>query len=241
MPSSTKQKKVDDLMEKASAALRRTAYFEAERMALKALQMSRQIDDWDRMSRIALPLQEARRQRVQLAIDAAETGSGVTILDQSVTENMSIEPGCYLVQPPLVGADARRFRLAALQREVPVAVICREPLTQLKLQPIVAIGAGSTVRTKVKPPKKVDAPTLAWFLDAMEAIGDWAMEMIDTGQELTKQIDTLLERLDVVPDHEKLHQKLADLCRAKLAKESEKKETSGPNGKSGSRSKVKST
>ena len=241
MPSSAKQKKIDDLMEKASAALMRTAYFEAERMALKALQMSRQIEDWDRMSRIALPLQEARRQRVQLAIDAAEAGPGVTVLDQSVTENMSIEAGCYLVQPPLVGADARRFRLAALQREVPVAVICREPLTQLKLQPIVAIGAGSTVRTKVKPPKSVEAPSLAWFLDVMEAIGDWAMEMIDTGQELTKQIDTLLERLDVVPDHEKLHQKLAELCRAKLAEESENERNSGPSGNSGSRSKVKST
>ena len=52
-------------------------------------------------------------------------------LDDGVTEDMELEPGCYLVRPPLVGADARRLRLAAFEREIPVTVICREPRTQL--------------------------------------------------------------------------------------------------------------
>ena len=242
MPPSAKQKKIDDLMEKASAALSRAACFEAERMALKALQMARQLGDWDRMARITQPLQEARRLRGQLAFQAAEAGPGVVLLDQTVTENMAIEPGCYLVQPPLVGADARRFRLAALQKEIPVVVVCREPMTQLKLQPIVAIGAGTTVRTKIKPPKK-DEPTLEWFAEAMEALGDWAIDMVDREMELTRRIDTLIERLDVVPDHEKLHQVLAETCRERLAEEAraEQDEQSKPRGKSGPRSKVKSS
>ena len=68
--SNPKAGQIDGLMERATEALVQTSYFEAERMANKALGMARQINDFDRLARITLPLQEARRQRVLQAFDA---------------------------------------------------------------------------------------------------------------------------------------------------------------------------
>ncbi|HRP62418.1 MAG TPA: hypothetical protein PK400_03915 [Phycisphaerales bacterium] len=42
-----KKQRIDELMEKVGAAMARTAYFEAERLAVKALQMARQDADFD--------------------------------------------------------------------------------------------------------------------------------------------------------------------------------------------------
>lgn len=195
-------------MDRAEAALRRSQWFEAERMALRSLEISRRDDDFDTMARIVLPLQECRRLRFQAAMDAKK----LRILESDITDEMALSPGCYLVQPPTVGADARRLRLAALRREVPVAVICREPRTQLGQCPIVAIGQ-VTVRVRIEPPKNWEKPDLRWFLSATESLGNGAIDMLDTGLELDRQIDFLLDALDAVPDHEKLHQLLESKCK----------------------------
>jgi hypothetical protein len=128
-----------------------------------------------------------------------------------VVEEMKVQPGCYLVEPPLVGADARRLRLAALRDEVPVAVVCREPINRMGECPVVAIGA-TTVRTRITPPKSLDKPTLSWFAGALEQLGDFAVETVDSGHDLDKQIDDVMAKLDAHPDHEGLHQTLMDLC-----------------------------
>jgi hypothetical protein len=69
------------------------------------------------------------------------------------------------------------------------------------------------VRTKIVPPADWDAPDMAWYAGAMEQLGDAAIAMLDTGLELDRQVDFVLSALDAVPDHEKLHQVLADVCR----------------------------
>lgn len=209
MPRTQKQMKIDELMEQASAALVRTAYFETERLALKALLMAREAKEWELMARILLPLQEARRQRLQQALD---TGTMV-IVEDPITEDMKVSPGCYIVGPPQVGADARRLRLLGLQQEVPLAVVCCEPMTRAGLCPIVAIAPGVTVRTKIRPPKNPDCPELAWFTGALEALGDAAIQSVDSGIEIDRRIDALLIRLDALPEHELLHQALELLCR----------------------------
>lgn len=199
---------VNALMTKAEQALRRNHWFEAERLCVRALDMARAAADFDLMARIALPLQEARRQRMQQAFDAKK----VVVLGESLPEDNAIQPVCYLVEPPLVGADARRLRLLCLEREIPAVVLCREPKTQLGLCPVVAIGQ-VTIRTRIDPPRKWDKPDLAWFIDAGEQLGDAAIETLDTGMEPAKLVDALLERLDAMPDHEKLHQVLAQACK----------------------------
>ncbi len=195
-------------MSKAQQALSRNHWFEAERLCARALDMARSEGDFNLMARIALPLQEARRQRAQLAYEAKK----VISLDTNFSEERDLGPFCYLVQPPLVGADARRMRLLALEREVPALFLCREPKTQLGLCPIVAIGQ-VTIRARIDPPRTWERPTFAWYVDACEQLGDAAIETLDRGAELAKQVDALLDRLDAMPDHEKLHQVLAETCK----------------------------
>jgi len=208
MNASPRHEKVDEIMERAETALRRSQWFEAERLAHRAVELARAQDDFGLLARVCLPLQESRRQRVQEAIGNRK----LNVLQSDITEDMPLKAGCYLVQPPAVGADARRLRLAALRREVPVAVMCREPRSQLGLCPVVAIGQ-LTVRAKIDPPKDWDKPDHKWFVGAMEELGDAAIEMLDTGLELDRQVDFLLAALDAVPDHEKLHQVLAAVCK----------------------------
>jgi len=212
MSTASHVKEIDSLMESASRALVHTRYFEAERLAEEALAAARSSGDFDRMSRILLPLQEARRQRVQQALDVG----AVTLVTAPITEEMPIERGCYLIQPPQVGADARRLRLMALEREIPVAVLCREPKTKLGLCPVVAISPGMTMRTCVDPPQDWDNPDLPWFAQAMELLGEHAIESIDPALAVLKRLDALLLRLDALPEHESLHQALEQTCREAL-------------------------
>ena len=70
-----------------------------------------------------------------------------------------------------------------------------------------------TVRVRIDPPRKWEKPDLAWYIEACEQLGDAAIEALDRDAEPARQVDALLERLDTVPDHEKLHQALAELCK----------------------------
>src|SRR4051812_11447875 len=113
MTGSAKQKRIDELTVKLRESLQRSSWFEAERLALKALTMARQEQDFQRMAEVVPSLQEARRMRFQ---EALQTGK-VIVFDKPITDDIKIERGCYLVQPPHVGADARRLRLAALTND----------------------------------------------------------------------------------------------------------------------------
>lgn len=208
---SNKKKRVDELIEATAASLSRRAFFEAERMAQKAITLAQQANDFRRMAATVDPLLKARMGRMQLAIDAATAGR-ITIVDEPITDQMKLEPGFFLVQPPQVGADARRLRMAALQNEIPVLVICREPLTKLGLSPVVAIGPGATVRTRIDPPANYDQPELQWFLDALNALGQEAIAAIDSEMEVTRRLRHILERLDTVPEHADLHDLLKQTC-----------------------------
>ena len=199
---------VHHTMEKAEAALKRGAWFEAERLACKALAAARLDDDFDAMARILLPLQETRRQRLATAFEHRK----VRIVEAAVTEQDQVPPGIHVIEPPLVGADARRLRLLALEQETAVAVICREPITRLNECPIVAIGP-VTIRTRIAPPRRPEAPTAKWVAGALEQLGDRAIEDLDPGQDLLKRIDHLINCLETHPDHEKLHQTLMASCR----------------------------
>jgi hypothetical protein len=98
--------RIDEQARMAEAAMRRGKWFEAERCAHKGLEMARRAEEFALMAEICLTLQEARRQRLQEAFDAKK----VFILNEGIVEEMKLQPGCYIVEPPLVGADARRPR-----------------------------------------------------------------------------------------------------------------------------------
>ncbi|MSR43997.1 MAG: hypothetical protein EXS15_01370 [Phycisphaerales bacterium] len=207
MTSPAKAARIDDLMHKAHLALKSGRWFEAERVAQRAMEISHEAGDFGRMARIVMPLQESRRQRMQLASEVI----GVKWIEGEITEDHRVGPGMHIMQPPLVGADARRVRLTAIRREVPALVLCREPTTRLGEVPIVAIGL-MTVRVRIAAPDKPAKPTKQWFLKALEQLGDAAIGMIDTGMDAVRQVDFAMSLLDSVPDHEELHTTVAALC-----------------------------
>lgn len=206
MPKAAKELRIDELASAAQKALRSNSWFEAERLALRALELAYRDRQWAAMASVVLLLQEARRQRAQLAIDE----DVIRVVESDIPEDPRVEPGLYLVQPPQVGADARRLRLTALHREVPVVVVCREPTTRLGEVPIVAVGP-VTVRARVDPPPK-KGYSRAWLLGAVRALGDAAIDGLDTGLEWHRQVIYLMSALDAVTDHEELHQTLHDVC-----------------------------
>jgi hypothetical protein len=209
MSTATKHSRIIEHAAKAEEALAGGDAFEAERHAHKSLTLARQDHDFQRMVAVIPTLMEARLRRLR---DAMKGVRSVTIIDTPVGDDVRPRKGCYMVQPPQVGADARRLRVAALERSVPVAVVCREPLTQIKLLPIVAISPGTTLRTKIPPPKNMEKPDLAWFAGAIEALGDFAIESLDAELTPLRRVDALLERLDALPEHEALHQALIQAC-----------------------------
>lgn len=217
--------RIDRLMDNASAALVETRYWVAERTAQQALEFARQAGDWERMARICLPLQEARRQRRLMALDAP--GRFLVSAPEDVPQPFA--PGVYLVQPPLTGMDARMLRDAAEAEEIPVAVLAREPMTRAGLWPVVAVGR-AIVRARVSPPEgvtpepgsmtrdrfdgRVDTAAFeAWFVSSCEAVGDQGVSECAQGPAM-ERVDALMDRLDAMPDHEKLLQALERACRS---------------------------
>ena len=69
------------------------------------------------------------------------------------------------------------------------------------------------MRTKIDPPTDPDQPDLDWILDAIEALGDWAIQTMDPERPPERYLDELLSRIDAIPEHEGLHQCLEAACR----------------------------
>jgi len=200
---------IDELMERASRTLYETRYFDAAALCVEGLMQARASDDFARMARICLPLQEARRWIRQTALD---TGA-VRMIARASDLTDPFEPGCYLVQPPMVGVDARQLRWRVWEAGVPVFVLCREPTTREGLCPIVGVGE-RVVRVRLDEPEQTDA---SWFAEAGEALGDRAIVDAEAAGEADDppawRVDDLLDRIEAAPDHEKLIQALARACK----------------------------
>ncbi|MBL0870952.1 MAG: hypothetical protein IBJ18_10295 [Phycisphaerales bacterium] len=233
--------RIDALMEQASTALVARQYFQTERLCLDALEQAFRAADFNRMARIILPLQEARRQKRDIAVETNK----VYLVDSVVPNPGEIKPGMYLIKPPRVGLDGRLLREAADREEIPVLIVVREPTTRAGLCPVVALGP-VTVRARVPefvPPIKPQAksakasdakgkktvkgksaeppadekpatilPDAAWMLAASEALGDASIAEIDPARPVVSRVEELYMRLQGIPDHEKLHQALRATC-----------------------------
>jgi hypothetical protein len=213
MTAGKSKKKIDELQEQAAKLLATKQYFDAEERAQKALAAARSACDFERLAEIAEILCKARRGRYEQALG---TGS-ITVLAEALEENLTLTPGCYVVQPPLVGADARRLRIAALEAKTPIAVVCREPITQLRLCPIVAMCPGTTIRTQIDPPEDLDDPDLEWFDGAIQQLGEWTLSTLDPDMDPVKRVDAIIERLGALPENARLHAALVEACRVAAA------------------------
>lgn len=201
-------KSLASLIQRAGCALDAGNWFEAERLAEEALQAGRTREDWVGMGEIIDIIQAARLGRR----DPSLVKGPVSVFDEPYEEGAVLEPGRWLLQPPLVGADARRLRIASLEADVPVLILCREPTTRAGLVPLVAIAPGSTIRTQVKLPANEKKPTATWFQSSLNALGQAAIDAVDPGLVVDRRIDALLGALDAVPDHDGLHDALLQAC-----------------------------
>ncbi|MBL1219166.1 MAG: hypothetical protein D8M59_16940 [Planctomycetes bacterium] len=200
-------------MEQATAALQRGQYFEAERLANECLHTAWEEGDFAGLSRIALPLQEARRQR---RLMAAEAGM-IQVIDGAVEPVLeALVPGCYIITPPNVGADARSLSNYAFDSGIPIIAIAREPVTQMGLLPVVSVGP-TIIRTLVKQPKD-DEHTVAWCLAAIDSLTDAALDSIDEHRSAPRRVNNLMDLLDSLPESEELHRALAETA-AEAARE----------------------
>jgi len=193
-----------DSLERARRALADESLFEAERLAADALDRVAKQEDYRAMAHAAATLRSAREARVDAALDAGE----VTILGEPPSSEALRRPGCWLLEPPLVGADGRRLREEAFSSETPALVIVREPATRAGQWPLVMIGP-VTVRAYVAPPEEVDAD---WMLAASEMLGEAAIEQIADDVAPDVRITRLLERLQTLPDADVLHEALIEAC-----------------------------
>ena len=208
MPAKTRHnKRLESMLTRTDTALKQSAWFEAERLALKAMEAAREACDFELMARACTPLLEARRNRVQMTL---EVPGKTRVLDEIEAEP-KIRAGLVMVQPPAVGADGRRLRVAALHEETPLLVVIREPLTRLGQCPIVAVGR-ITVRAYVDPPRSEKNPSAKWMMSALESLGEAAIDSMVEREDPAANVDALLARLDSVPEHEGLHQMLAQAC-----------------------------
>lgn len=209
-----KLNKLDSLEKNARAALEAQDWFKADRDAFEAISIAYAMDLYDRMPAMVEVLKEARGRRFR---EALNTGVLYTLDDPEARDEMfetqtpeELTPGCYLVEPPLVGADGRNLRDHFFSLGVPALFIVREPKTRAGKWPIVMIGP-ITVRAYVEPPED-DEPTLEWMEDAAYELGDSAIEMVNAEADATVRVNELLDRLGTVVLHDRLLDLLAQTC-----------------------------
>ncbi|MHB1155960.1 MAG: hypothetical protein ACYC26_03870 [Phycisphaerales bacterium] len=175
---------IDALMEQAGESLAGMRYLECERFCQRAIALARQAGDMDRLARIVMPLEEARRQRRQTAEDA-----GVTVLAEKLSPGEIVQRhprGCLmLLAPPFDANDVAAVRELAVQR-------------------------GLFIETLLMDQPRLKAA----FSRAMEEQGDAALAQIGRHDDPAKQVDALLAVIDRIGDHEIAHQRLADAARA---------------------------
>lgn len=202
---------IDEMMLRASQALADGDYLHSAMLSRDALQYARTRGDFERMSRICMPLLEAQR---AVRLSALETGPARVITKGSDLKD-GPALGCYLFAPMLVGADARQFRTAANSAGVPVFVLTREPQMSNGLWPIVGVG-DRVVRIRIQPPNNPEIIDPQWFAWASEQLGDQAIEdAMNAGEPNDPpawRVDDLLDRIDACPEHEKFMMALAQAC-----------------------------
>lgn len=208
-------------MELASGDLLRMRYFDAERRCRRALARARTLRDYEMMARILLPLQEARRQKRQLAVDAGRAAA----LTSLTPDPLAAGAACLLLRPSLTARDARALRERADARKIPTLVLAAEGPDRDGAWSVVAEGRVK-VRARVElpgdplarsPAGVATVSQISWFEAAAEALGDAAIAQVPPDASAAAQVDALLGFLDAFPDHEKLHQRLAEACRRAAA------------------------
>ena len=232
---------LDVLMERASKALAEMDYRQCEALSLDALAQARRQGDWPFYARVLLPLQESRRQRRMIAADGGirlGTGSMEGEPDDLL---VAIGDGCVVLTRPHDAAAARALADAATRRKRCVLVLladneadaavwtmrsfrgpdvaCDRPAPANELVdrwwPVEADKVGGDEAGIKAHQQQVNRAAQAadWFLSAAEALGNAALAKVAGKLRCPERVEALEQCLQVVTDHEILHQRLGDAAR----------------------------
>lgn len=224
----------DRMMEEASRALVAMEYLRCERLCLAALADAREQQDWVDYARILLPLQEVRRQRRMIASEGTQRLGSSTLTGEPLSWLKEMGCGSLVLTAPHGVVEARLLVQAIDADQLHAEILLVEGALD---------GAHWCLRSFTGPPMTVQRPAPPpawrerwlwpgesfeaendplrsqtpsdWVLSASEALGDAAIAAVTAPLGSLERIVELEAMLAVVPDHEKLHQRLGEAARAR--------------------------
>lgn len=198
--------RIDELMDRASEALAATGYFEAERECVRAMDLALRTADFERLARLVLPLQEARR---QIRLAAADSGRAGVIRSR---EELAGHPltGLFVLEPPLTARDAWEQRQRSRESSCASVYLAMTP----DGRGVSAWGPRGEIRAALPgdgPPTPGTSEFEAWFLSALEALSRAAVRGA-VGAPL-ERVRSLAAALEAHPEDEAAHQALGAAAR----------------------------
>lgn len=218
---------INDIMEQASVSLVKMDYLTCEALCLEALGAARAQRDWPYYARILLPLQEARRQRRMIAAEGRLRLGTATLTGTTEDWLRAPNAGCIVVTQPHTADTARALDRAARDQRLHVEVLFADNASSDDTWTLRSFRGPAVSCTVAAPPavwrdrdltqrttQPINTRTPAdWFIDATESLGDAALASLAPA--VPEQLLPLLEScLDVVTDHEIIHQRLGSTARA---------------------------
>ncbi len=204
--------KLDDIMERASRSLADMDYLACEALCMEALAEARERQQFGYYARVLMPLQEARRQRRMIAAQGevllGSSGPGFDA-ESWLTKHSA---GCLVLTQPHNIDDARALAERARNENRFVEVLFADNTHEAASWTLRSYD-GPEVSCDVKAPAPGQSPA-QWFLHATEQLGDAALRSADDSLKGEALILDLETRLRVFPDHELLHQSLAEAARS---------------------------
>jgi len=226
---------LDQLMGTASAALAQMDYLACEERCLEALALASNQKNWSYYARILLPLQEARRQRRLIAAEGVIRLGSEKLLGDPILWLRQANPGCLVLTGPHDQRIGRKLVQAIRRQRLYVEVLlAKTPAVRGKWTLMAIEGPNVSCQVAAAPnqwvdrwhePRKYSDPVdgelsaygpADWFLDASEALGNAALEQVKAPLGDPWRLRLLERCLQVVVDHEILHQELGCAARSLL-------------------------
>eukprot|EP00752_Nemacystus_decipiens_P015037 g13393.t1 len=175
--------------------------------------------------RVLLPLQEARRQRRQAALDGPILLGTPEKMDAIEQDLEVLEQGCVVLTWTYTASEAAVLIETLHRSGAPIEVLFADNKADASAWRITSTaGPGLSIDLPApKPewvgqwvdPSAMTPPTPAhWFMQASEALGNAALAAIEALPGSLEYLQALEDALACVDDHEILHQRLATAAKA---------------------------
>lgn len=213
---------LDQQMETASQALAELDYTQCESLCMDALIQARDASDWVMYQRVLLPLQEARRQRRQAALDGP-IRLGLKDRPADIKQLIPTDGnGCLVLNNCCDALDISNINAAA--GESFELLYADNPIDAPTWTIQSTRNAVYTVEVPAPDPAWRDqwindatgqtTSPRHWFMQASEALGNAALATVQSPMGTVDRVRDLEQALYAAGDHELLHQALADAARA---------------------------